>query len=115
MRPLNKAYFQAITATANGAQIFASSIIQISITGVGTGTLAGAVKMQASNDWDPSADLDSFIVANWVDVADVTVDLTAAGKIIIPKTDVCYQWVRFVFTSSGGTGTLSANLKTVGV
>lgn len=115
MRPLNEKYFDAITATTNGKQIWASSIIQLSLIGAGTASLAGTVKMQASNDFDNTADLTGFVVTNWVDVASVTVDLSAAGSIIIPKTDIAYQWIRFVFTASGGSGTLTAFLKTNGI
>lgn len=115
MRPLNQVYFNAITGTTTGAKLWASSYYSISLTGVGTSTLAGTIKMQASNDFDNSADLDSFSPSNWVDVASATATVTAATAFIMPKTDVCYQWVRFIFTASGGTGALTANIKTIGL
>lgn len=76
--------------------------------------MAGTIKFQGSNDWDPTCDTmpSAFAVSNWVDIASATASVTAATGFIIPKFDVCYEWIRVVFTASGGTGTLSANVKT---
>lgn len=71
-----------------------------------TGSAAGTLVIQASNDDTPGTP-----PANWGTIATVTI--TGAGSFLIPKTDLCYQWVRLVYTNSG-TGTISAVFKALG-
>jgi hypothetical protein len=78
---------------------------------VATGTIAGAVKLQYSNDPVQSP----AVPTNWSDIPSATVTLTGtAGVFSIPKTDLCYNWVQAVFTASGGAGTVTATLQGVG-
>jgi len=77
---------------------------------LGTGTIAGTMKVQVSNDSVDSKQAD--IVA--FDLAGVTVALVAL-KGVIPKLDSAYNWVRLVFTSSGGAGAITMRLKASGV
>lgn len=93
---------EAVTAN----QLFACSA-QITTTGAGA---AGVLKLQASNDNFTS----SVAPANWTDISSATVTVAAPGVMLIPKTDLCYNWIRLVYTNSG-TGTVSVVLQAQGV
>lgn len=77
-------------------QIFAFSVVA-TVTGVAAGTL----KVQVSNDVVKSP---SFPPTHWVDLASATVSVSGAGVVIIPKTEVCYEWMRLVYTKDTSTG-----------
>ena len=62
------------------------------------------MKLQASNDEQPDLRNAGWVPTNWSDISGATVAISGAGAFLIPKTDLCYQWVRVVYTNSG-TGT----------
>jgi hypothetical protein len=78
---------------------------QISTVGGGAGTLV----IQASND--------DFVngspPVNWSPIPGATVTVTGPGAYLIPKTDLCYQWVRLVYTNTDA-GTISVVFKALG-
>lgn len=94
-------------ATANSAAFDTSSVVAISLQMTFTdGAAAGTVKLQASNDnTNPTV---------WSDVASQTATVAAGATVLIPKFDISYQWMRAVWTSTGGAGTMTAKVKTVG-
>jgi hypothetical protein len=97
----------------NGIAVDCSNVIQASVHVVATGTPTGAVKIQVSNDSPiglAGQNGSPWVPTNWVDLASVTIPVTAAGSFLIPKFDVCYQFIRAVYTGTG-TGTAVANLK----
>lgn len=96
-------------ASVNSAPIPALNLFAISaqITTVG-GAPGGTMKLQASND-----DVPGQPPANWSDIASATVTISAIGTGLIPKTEICYQWVRVVYTNTG-TGTISVVIKALG-
>jgi hypothetical protein len=111
MRPINETALNAVTATTNSTPLKTGFQISCSVQAVGTSTLAGAVKLQGSND--PAGTPGGPV--NWNDIPSATVTLTGtAGAFLIPKTDLCYEWVRVVFTASGGAGTVTAQYKGYG-
>jgi hypothetical protein len=79
---------------------------QIAVTGAGAGTLT----LQASND-----DLKGYNTApvNWSNIPSATVVVAGSGAYLIPKTDLCYQWVRLMYTNTGA-GTISVVFKALG-
>lgn len=107
MRATTLTSIDAATGTVNGFELNANQGFACSLQAIGTGTLAGTLKLQYSND--PS-ELKSPAPTNWTD-SGLTVALTAGSIVIIPKTDICYNWVRAVFTASGGAGTVTARIK----
>jgi hypothetical protein len=50
----------------------------------------------------------NFVPTNWVDLASATVTVASGATSIIPKTDMCYQYMRLVWTRTGGTGSFTA-------
>lgn len=103
-----------LTAVANAGTVTSAAIdsrfrcgatVQAKFT---DGSAAGTLKIQGSND--PNAP------TNWNDIPNMTATVASGATTCTPNTDVllCYQWVRVVFVSSGGAGTISANLHMIG-
>jgi hypothetical protein len=114
MRYITDLTFNAIdaSASANGPTIDASQLLQVSAQIIATGSPTGTIKFQASNDFGNS--MASTTPTNWTDIATQTITLTTAGSFLIPKFEICYQWIRIVYTS-GGTGTITVKMKAHGV
>jgi hypothetical protein len=95
------------TATTNGPAIDANQLISMSVQAIKAADAEGTVKLQASNDEGPPSGAGAP-PSNWTDIASATVTLTASpGTFLIPKTDLCYRWVRVVYTRTGGGGALT--------
>lgn len=101
--------FQA-AATINSSQIPALNLFYCSAQITTTGSAAGTLKLQASNDETNGL---VTVPTNWSDIPSATVSVSGAGSFLIPKTDLCYQWVRVVYTNSG-TGNISVVFKALG-
>jgi hypothetical protein len=111
MRPSLEQVLNAVTASTNSAAIVATNVLYVSVQAVATSTIAGTVKIQFSNDIVN----EQIGPTNWIDIPSATVSLTGtAGAFGIAKIDSCYKWLRIVFTKSGGTGTVSVNVNTIG-
>lgn len=80
---------------------------QIATVGAGA---AGTLKLQASND---ESEASNFVPTNWSDIPSASVAVSGAGAFLIPKTDLCYQWVRLVYTNTG-SGSISVVFKALG-
>lgn len=115
MRQENIAY-AAVSATTNQPAVVTVNSLYISVQAVATGTLAGTLKLQASNDAPVAANATTLVPpSNWNDIPSATVAITGTpGSFLIPKTDLCYQYIRAVFTASGGTGTVTIRMKLIG-
>lgn len=98
-----------ITSAAIPALNLFSCSAQVSTTGAGA---AGTLRLQASND---IAGMDGHPgpPTNWSDIPSASVVASGAGAFLIPKTDLCYQWIRAIYTNTG-TGTFSVVLKALG-
>lgn len=100
-------------ATVNSVALDAENLYQCSAQIVCTGSAAGTLKLQASNDIQLGQQPSTLTPTNWSDIPSATVTVSGAGSYLIPKTDICYQYVRLVYTNSG-TGTISVNIKALG-
>lgn len=112
MRQLNDTIIitQSGASGVNSAAVLAENLFSVSAMAVASGTEAGALKIQASND-NP---VDGTAPSSWVDISGATVTVTAGGTVLIPKLDICYQYIRFVYTHSGGTGNITVKIKALG-
>lgn len=111
MRPNNFDIIKLQSAASiNSVAVLTENVLQCSVQFTGTGSVVGTLKLQASNDkvFSPNAPV------NWNDIPSATVSVSAAGSFLIPKTELCYQYIRAVFTLSSGSGNMSAQLKTIG-
>lgn len=70
--------------------------------------LAGTLKLQCSND--PTA-FTAPSSADWVDVTNSSQSVVAGASHVWNVTEAMYKFVRFVWTRSAGTGTLTAWLE----
>ena len=80
---------------------------------IATGSPNCAVKIQVSNDIGEQQANAGFQPTNWSDLSGATVTANSATTFLIPKTEICYNWVRVV-CAAGGTGTITANLNARG-
>lgn len=105
------------TASANGIQIDSNQLFSASFaTYFGDATAAGTVKVQASNDPYPYGYIASdFVVTNWVDIPDATATISSGASAIISLPQLCYRWLRVVYTrASGGSTTINVNMNGIG-
>jgi hypothetical protein len=104
----------ASAATQTSAALDTSYMVagSVQVVAVGAGTPTGALKIQASND--AGSALSGASPTNWTDITSQTVSVAGAGTYLIPKVDLCYQWIRVVYTKASGTGTITANFKGIG-
>ncbi len=106
MRFARDTLINAVSGATNitSSLLDSNQLLSISAQAIATGTLAGTLKLQWSDDVGfPS----STAPTNWTDLASVAV--TAAGLFSIPKTDLCYRWLRATYTATSGTGNMSAS------
>ena len=97
------------TIAQNSSIITADHMVQISAQVVTTGASTGNVVLQASND-PPT-----LTPKNWTPVPLATVAVAGAESVMMPLTEVCYAWLRFVYTpTAGAAGTLIVQFKSNG-
>lgn len=92
------------------AWIPVDQLFAFSATGVLTGSMAGTLKVQVSND--PLTTAQANIVG--FDLPTVSVTIAAGSSGVIPAVTSAYVWARLVFTTSGGAGNVTAVLKASG-
>lgn len=93
----------------NGTAIDTSNMDYMTAQGVVTGTIAGALKLQGSNDKVVS---DGQTPVNWNDIVGATVTISSATSAFAGSTtnifQLAYQWIRSVWTpTSVGTQTVT--------
>lgn len=121
MRLLNKLLLQNQDASVsfNSPAGLLAHVFGFSIQAIITGTAAGTMKLQGSNDPVPDSDFPSTPVwtpTNWTDVANSSEPVTGAGTLMYDFNQCPgYNWVRVVYTSSSGTGTISLRFNTKGI
>jgi hypothetical protein len=87
-------------------QIFYCSVQVVSI-----GASTGSVKLQFSNDV-PNQGVQP---ANWIDIPGATISVPSASVVGIPKTELCYNFIRAVYTKNNGSaGSVSVSVQTMG-
>lgn len=117
MRYQNVVALNAIDASTVGAQnssqIDARLLFNMSVQVIAAGAPVGVVKVQVSND-EGSSIPQPFSPTNWVDLPSATIAVATAGQLLIPKFDLCYNYVRIVYTKTSGTGSITAEVKSLG-
>lgn len=102
---------QGLGASFNGEAIAVGQIYGFSVHMIYTGTPAGTLKIQCSNDTTTQ----SASVTNWVDIAGASVVISGAGSTLFNVDQVFYKWIRVVYVRSGGAGSLDVNYFAKGV
>jgi len=94
--------------------ILADQIFVCSAQVVTTGTSTGVLKLQASNDIVVQQSVSGQPI-HWFDITGATVSVVGAGTTAILKTELCYQYIRAVWTHANGLpGTITINLQIAG-
>ena len=114
----------ATNQSINGTPIAAGLLSRVSatITVTGAASLVGTLKLQGSNDDaqigqppytspnDPTnwADIPNTIltIAATASTAAVAVSVSSAGTVLLPANDICYKFIRPVWTYTSGSGTI---------
>ncbi len=80
-------------------------------------TVAGVLKLQASNDAANIQPRTLFVPTNWVDIPNATATITAGASALIKIDNCSFGFIRAVWTKDGGgtTGNLTAQMGAVGV
>lgn len=102
MRPLNEDILPETSANSLTTTeiIKADFLVASSVQVILTGTGSGVFKIQASNDLGVFHTGASQVVpTNFTDISQ-SVTVTGNGTFIIPKFDMCYNFIRGVYTSS---------------
>ena len=111
MRQLNDNIIPTqVAGNVTTAAVPALNLISISAQIVSTGAGAGTLKLQASNDYVVGS---LKVPVNFSDIPGASVMVSGAGAFLIPKVDLCYEYIRLVYTNTGA-GTISATLKALG-
>jgi hypothetical protein len=103
----------SVTPSFNGAAIDTGQMLYISAQAITSGSSSPVftVKLQASNDICTTGNQPTpFVPTNWTDIPNATVSVSANGSTMIPKTEICYRWVRVVVTFASGTGNVAVNI-----
>jgi hypothetical protein len=106
MNPLNYQIFNDVNAavTQNSIPISIPYVLSVSAQVYVSGTSpTGTLAFQVSND----AVVSPTVPTNW-SVLGTPISVSANGLYLIPKTDVCYPWVRLVWTYTSGSGFINA-------
>ena len=79
-----------------------------------TGAPVGTLKVQVSDD--PGTDTGGTPPqpTNWTDLANSATAIAAAGDITFNADLAFYNWIRFIYTASSGTGSINGRLNTKG-
>jgi len=109
MKYNNRTLFSGVTMNTNLASTAEAipDIYGYCIQAVFTGTPTGTFKLQASNDaFKQVTPSTPQVPVNWTDIANSSVDVTAAGDYTWNVIGAFYPFVRLVYTdTSGGTST----------
>lgn len=89
-----------------GAAVFCGQYVAASfVISNGDNTAAGTVKIQGSNDL-PVGNPGAFIPTNWADITSATSTIASGVGPAIVLATMNFQYIRAVFTHSGGGSTL---------
>ena len=94
--------------SSNGVNL--NQMVKFTIQAVFTGAPVGTLKLQISTDDVPQAPAGqnpSANVVNWTDYTGSSLAVSAAGNVAWLVEGSGYQWVRVVYTVTGGTGSMN--------
>lgn len=81
-----------------------------------TGTAAGTLQLQVSNDQAPSGQALGFTPTNWSNVGTAVTVTAGPAVFLIPATELAYEYVRAVYTdSTSGTATGTVSVRAKGI
>lgn len=105
----------AVSSTTAYASLGLPSALLVkgSIQGVMVSTATGTLKLQYSND--PQAVISGGQPTNWSDIPSASVSVAGAGVYGFAQIDLCYAWIRAVYTNATNSGTVSVQFQGLGI
>lgn len=98
-------------AVTTSAIVPSENLFAVSVMAVVAGTApVGTLSIDASNDNIPN--YPNAQPTHFVQIA--TVAISATGTVLLPKMDICYQYLRVTFTATSGTPAVTVTLKALG-
>lgn len=97
----------SVNSSAYRIENFTHVALQAVITGASS--LNGAFKLQGSCD-NP----DASAPTNWSDITSSSATVTADGDVLWNIVDPSYNWIRVVYTRTGGSATVSVRVNAKG-
>jgi hypothetical protein len=112
----------AATSPLNSGKIDARQVYALSLVMTSTDNgNAGTVKLQGSNDICAFGNVAAAFTPaanSWVDIPTAMIDgsgtVAAGATVTLVVKQLCYAWVRAVWTPSAGAGTITAVVNTQG-
>lgn len=104
---------QSMASSFNSSEISLFNIYGWSAQFVFTGSPVGTLKVQVSDDPGSENTGSNKAPTNWTDLANSSQSISAAGNISYNVNLSFYNWIRFVYAASSGSGSMTgrANLK----
>jgi phage tail sheath gpL-like len=107
------------SAGINGSAIDANQFVNLSVQVISSvNTVAGTLKLQISNDAPIGITTrNQFTPVNYVDLPSATVTIAAGAPGMFSVANIAVGYLRAVWTPDGGgsTGTITAQMSSVGV
>jgi len=96
----------ADTGSLTGSAFNVNQVVSASfVPTFGDATAAGTFKIQASNDFPIAGQLAPFTPTNWADIPNATSTAVAGVAPAIVIANMCFQFIRVVYTRTGGGST----------
>lgn len=95
------------SGSVTGGKIDTNQTVSASWLGYfGDATAAGTLKIQFSNDPCAFGNLAvDFTPTNWADIPNASVSVSSGASVAIVIANMCFRWIRAVYTRSGGGST----------
>lgn len=94
---------QDASASANSLVVDGQGLCGFSIQSIYSGTASGTITVQGSNDWVLPANAQP---TNWANIGSA-VTIATNQQMIVNYADMYFRWVRVVFTTAAGTGSVT--------
>lgn len=104
----------SMAASITSPEISLNGIFGWSAQFIFTGSPVGSLKAQVSNDQSYLGGELIPAPTNWTDLSNSSTSISAAGDITYNVNLSFYNWVRFVYTSTSGTGTITGRMNLKG-
>ncbi len=107
MRNSSKIILSAANVSANSSVLDVNGVYGITVIGIFSDAAStGTIQLQGSNDVSDAGTQMPFVPTNWANIPSGSVAVTAGGVVAVEKPNLCYQWVRAVWTRTAGAGTI---------
>lgn len=78
------------------------------------GSPVGVMSIEVSNDPGSLSPYDENTPSNWTTMANSSQNVTGVGTVTYNVNLAFYNWIRFVYTATSGSGTIAGRLNTKG-